>query len=153
MSVYKSRRKDAAAEFIAAARELRKVTIRIVKKFPSGYRWTITNNMLTLANEVYTNSIKANAIYIHKEMSEHDYELRHRYLMIAISSAEALLAEITFCYELVDDGNNFFATKADYTRAFQTWTTAGYNALQKIRGVAASDKKRWNGFCKKAKEE
>ena len=148
MSVYKSRRKDAAAEFIAAARELRKTTIRIVKKFPTGYRWTITNNMLTLANEVYTNALKANAIYVHKDMSEHDYELRHRYLVMAVSSAEALLGEITFCYELVDDGNNFFEDRAAYNKAFQTWTTAGNAALLKLRGVIGSDKKRWNTYRK-----
>lgn len=111
MSVYKSRRKDAAAEFIAVSRELRKATVRMVKKFPTSYRWVITNNMLTLANEVYTNALKANAIYVHKDMSEHDYELRHRYLVIAASSA-------------------------DYNRTFQTWTEAGNTALKKIRGGA-----------------
>ena len=77
MSVYKSRRKDAAAEFIAAARELRKVTVRIIKKFPTSYRWVVTNNMLELAGEVYTATLKANSIYVHKDMSEKDYELRH----------------------------------------------------------------------------
>ena len=62
MSVYKSRRKDAAAEFVAAARELRKVTVRIIKKFPTSYRWVVTNNMLELAGEVYTATLKANSI-------------------------------------------------------------------------------------------
>ncbi len=150
MSVYKSRRKDAAAQFIADARELRKVTIRVVKRFPTGYRWIITNNMLELANEVYTNALKANAIYVHKDMSGHDYELRHRYLVMAASSAEALLGEITFCYELVAEGNNFFENKGDYNQAFQTWTEAGNTALKKIRGVMESDKKRWNGYRQKA---
>ena len=149
MAVYKSRRKDATAEFISTARELRKITIRIIKRFPAGYRWIITNNMLTLANDVYTNSLKANAIYIHKDMSEHDYELRRRYLAMAISSAEALLGEITFCYELVSGGNNFFSDRGEYNHVFQVWTTAGNAALQKIRGVLNSDRKRWNGFCKK----
>ena len=152
MSVYKSRRKDAAAEFIAAARELRKVTVRIIKKFPTSYRWVVTNNMLELVGEVYTATLKANSIYVHKDMSEKDYELRHRYLVLAASSAEALLGEITFCYELVDDGNNFFESSADYNRVFQSWTTAGNTALKKIRGVIESDKKRWYGYRKKAEE-
>ena len=146
MSVYKSRRKDAAAEFIADARELRKVTIRAIKRFPVSYRWVVTNNMLTLATEVYTNTLKANSIYVHKDMSEHDYELRHRYLTMAISSTEALLGEITFCYELVDDGNNFFDSRAEYNKVFQNWTTVGNTALNKIRGVLNSDKKRWTSY-------
>ena len=45
MSVYKSRRKDAAAEFVALARKLRVETIQAVKKFPTSYRWIITNNL------------------------------------------------------------------------------------------------------------
>ena len=146
MSVYKSRRKDAAAEFISAARELRKVSIRYIKKFPKSYRWMITNNMLELAADIYTNTLKANSIYVHKSMSEHDYELRHRYLTIAEASAEALLGEMTFCYELVNEGNNFLGSKADCNRVFQTWTTAGNTALAKIRGVLGSDKKRWSSY-------
>lgn len=149
MSVYKSRRKDAAADFISLARELRKTTIRIIKKFPASYRWTVTNNMLTLAAEVYTFSIKGNAIYVHKDMSQQDFELRRRYLLMAASSADALLGEITFCYELVDEGNNFYDSKADYDKDFQTWTTVGNATLSKLRGIIESDKSRWASYCKK----
>lgn len=42
MSVYKSRRKDASAQFIADARELRRMTARAVKRFPSSYRYIVT---------------------------------------------------------------------------------------------------------------
>lgn len=38
MAVYKSRRKDAAAQFVADARELRKATVRIARKFPASYK-------------------------------------------------------------------------------------------------------------------
>ena len=38
MSVYKSRRKDAAAQFIVEARKLRRDTMRVVSKFPTSYR-------------------------------------------------------------------------------------------------------------------
>lgn len=85
-------------------------------------------------------------------MSEHDYELRHRYLMIACSSADAICGEITFCYEMVDAGNNFFAGKAEYEKAFQAWTTLANNALSRLRAVLESDKKRWNGYRRKAEE-
>lgn len=153
MSVYKSRRKDAAAEFISLSRRLRVATIQAVKKFPTSYRWIVTNNMLTLAAEVYTNAIKANSIYVHKDMSRHDFELRRRYLILAVSSAEALLGEITFCYEMVDTGNNFFEGKTDYNKLFQNWTTAGNDASKKLRAIADSDKKRWNNFRKKAEEQ
>ena len=52
MSVYKSRRKDASAQFIADARELRRMTARAVKRFPSSYRYIVTNGLTTQGNTV-----------------------------------------------------------------------------------------------------
>ena len=147
MSVYKSRRKDAAAQFVADARELRKFTVRTVRRFPKSYRDT-TNCLCELAREIYINALKGNAVYLHKDMSEHDYELRHRYLMIATSSADAICGEITFCYDLVDEGNNFFDSKQQYDAVFQTWTTLANTALSRLHGILDSDKKRWNTYRK-----
>lgn len=151
MAVYKSRRKDAAAQFVVDARELRKATVRIARKFPASYKYVTTGPLLQLASEVYMNALKGNSIYVHKDMSERDYELRHRYLASATASADALLGEITFCYELVDDGNNFFRNKEEYERTFQTWTTLANNALSRLRGVMDSDKRRWNGYMRDRK--
>ena len=55
MSVYKSRRKDASAQFIADARELRRMTARAVKRFPSSYRYIVTNGLLEMAREIVVN--------------------------------------------------------------------------------------------------
>ena len=87
MAVYKSRRKDAAAQFVADARELRKTTVRIARKFPASYKYVTTGPLLQLASEVYMNALKGNSIYVHKDMSERDYELRHRYLAAATTSS------------------------------------------------------------------
>lgn len=146
MSVYKTRRKDAAAEYISAARKLRLLTMLEVKKFPTSYRWIITNNLLELATDVYTNCVKANSVYVYKDMLDHDFELRHRYLMVAAASAEALLAEITFCYELISDGNNFYKSKEDYDKAFSRWTEQGNITLSKIKGLVSSDKQRYSKY-------
>lgn len=148
MSVYKSRRKDAAAQFIADARELRIITTRAVRRFPTSYRWIVTNNLLQLAVQVYTDCVRANAIYVHKDMTQHDFDLRHRYLTMAASAAEALLAEITFCYELVADGNNFFKNSEDYDRIFSRWTEQGNATLKRIRNLLNSDKQRFTGYQK-----
>ena len=148
MSVYKSRRQDASVIFIAAARDLRIITIHYIKKFPKSYRWMITNNMLSLATQIYNNTIKANSIYVHKNMSEEDYKLRHRYLNLAEADTKALLCEITFCYELVNEGNNFLGTKSNCDSIFQKWTNIGNIALSKIKAVKNSDKKRWVEFQK-----
>ena len=136
---------------MADARELRKATVRIARKFPASYKYVTTGPLLQLASEVYMNALKGNSIYVHKDMSERDYELRHRYLAAATASADALLGEITFCYELVDDGNNFFRNKEEYERTFQTWTTLANNALSRLRGVMDSNKRRWNGYMRDRK--
>lgn len=148
MSVYKSRRKDATAQFIVDARQLRLVTMRVVRRFPTSYRWIVTNNLLDLATQTYTDCIRANAIYVHKDMTQHDYDLRRRYLLMAATAAEALLGEITFCYELVSDGNNFFKNREEYDRIFRSWTEAGNTALKRIRAVMNSDKSRWSAYQK-----
>lgn len=108
--------------------------------------------MLELAGEIYTSCLKANAIYVHKDMSERDFELRHRYLTIAASAAEAFLGELTFLYELVDDGNNYFDSRADYDRVFQKWTEQGNTTLSKVRGVLNSDKQRYKNFQKRKED-
>lgn len=95
MSVYKSRRKDASAQFIADARELRRMTARAVKRFPSSYRYIVTNGLLEMAREIVVNAVKGNAVYLHKDLSQGDFDLRHRYLKMAEVTADAYLEEIT----------------------------------------------------------
>lgn len=128
------------------------MTIRIVRRFPKSYRYEVTNNLLTLAVDIYTNCVEANGIFIHKDMLENDFELRHRYLMIAATRADGLLGEITFAYELVDDGNNFFKNREEYERIFSGWTKQGNITLRRIRNLIDSDKRRYNSY-QKAKAE
>ena len=125
MSVYKSRRKDASAQFIADARELRRMTARAVKRFPSSYRYIVTNGLLEMAREIVVNSVKGNAVYLHKDLSQGDFDLRHRYLKMAEVTADAYLEEITFAFSLVDDGNSFFKNKAEYQKVFVAPHTGG----------------------------
>ena len=101
MSVYKSRRKDASAQFIADARELRRMTARAVKRFPSGYRYIVTNGLLEMAREIVVNAVKGNAVYLHKDLPQGDFDLRHRYLKMAEVTADAYLEEITFAFDTV----------------------------------------------------
>jgi hypothetical protein len=152
MSVYKSRRKDAAAQFIADAREAKKVTCRVVKRFPKSYRYVSTNKILELASEVVDKCRRGNAIFLHKDISQNDYELRRRWLRMAEGAADSLCGEITDLYEMVDDGNNFFKSREEYDRVFQNWIAACSTSLKRIRSVLASDQNRYRGY-QKAKAE
>lgn len=152
MSVYKSRRKDASAQFIADARELRRMTARAVKQFPSSYRYIVTNGLLEMAREIVVNAVKGNAVYLHKDLSQGDFDLRHRYLKMAEVTADAYLEEITFAFSLVDDGNNFFKNKDEYQKVFNGLTTQGNIVLKRLRKVIDSDKDRWRRYQKEKAE-
>lgn len=152
MSVYKSRRKDASAQFIADARELRRMTARAVKRFPSSYRYIVTNGLLEVAMEIVVNAVKGNAVYLHKDLSQGDFDLRHRYLKMAEVTADAYLEEITFAFSLVDDGNSFFKNKAEYQKVFNGLTSQGNTVLKRLRKVIDSDKDRWRRYQKEKAE-
>ena len=148
MSVYKSARAPASAEFLQITKELRKETMRIVRKFLKSYRWEITNGLLELVREIVVNCEKANDIFICKTLSENDYLTRHNLLLEAKCATRALRSEITFLYELVNDGNNYFKNRADYDRVFQAWIQLADDAYAKIRGLISSDKQRYEKILK-----
>lgn len=152
MSVYKSRRKDASAQFIADARELRRLTARAVKRFPSSYRYVVTNGLLEMAREIVVNSIKGNGIYLHKDLSPADYDLRHRYLKMAEVTTDAFLEEITFAFELVDSGNNFFKSKEEYEKVFSGLTAQGNTVLKRLRNLISTDQDRWRRYQREKAE-
>ena len=146
MSVYKTQRKEAVVQFLSDAKKLRITTIRIIKRFPTSYRWICTNKMLELAEEAYISCVRANDIYIGSGMDERDYDLRHRYFMKAYTAVEALLAEITFLYELVDDGNSIYKSRSDYDKAFYNWIEQGNITAKRIHNVIKSDKQRYKKY-------
>ena len=148
MSVYKSRRKDAAAQFIMDARELRKKTAQFVKRFPTSYRWITTNGLLEMGRNIFLNCVAGNEIFIHKDLPQQDFDLRHRYLKIAEATTASFLAELTFAYELVDKGNNFFDSKYDYEAAFSELTTIGNTLKKRLRSLLYSDKERYTRYQK-----
>lgn len=132
MSVYKTQRNKSEYEYVSLIRVLRLTSYRIIRKFPKSYRWLITNNMLDLVNDVHINIAKADAIKARGELTEKDQELRHRYFMIAYSDIVALGTEITFCYELISKGNNFYKDKNEYNRDFQTWISDLMKAAEEL---------------------
>lgn len=148
MSVYKSRRRDAAAQFITGVRELRIQTMRIAKKFPKGFRYLITDSILKLANDAYTSSVRANSVYMHQNMLQSEFELREYYLTGAISAVDALSSEISFCYSMLADGNNFFDNRAEYDGKFARWEEAAIVALNRLHALKESDKKRYRQYRK-----
>lgn len=143
MSVYKSQQRPAAVKFVAEARNFRKETILTLKRFPNSYRYIFTNKMLDLAADIYIGCTMANAIFVHKDMSAQEIELRRKCLTTAYAKTVALLCEISFCYEYVKQGNNFFKDGYDYGKRFENWIKAGNAVKSLIKGVIEADKRKF----------
>ena len=148
MSVYVSKRNQAKPEFLMIAQDLLIFTIKNVRRFPKSYHYPLTNDLLKLANEIHEYALKANAIYVHKNMTEEDFKLRERYITLAKSSLVALSGKLTVTFKLVNEGNNFFENKADYSYMFQKWVDLVNSELDKLKGLTESDRKRWKSYQK-----
>ena len=141
MSVYTSHRKISSLKYIQSAINTRKITMLVTKKFPKSYRWGLTNKILEMTQNIVINCSKANAIQIHIVK---DFYQRRKYLMEAYSQLNALKEEITFCYNLIDEGNNFFKSKEDYTKKFMNWEESVILTMRLIKGIINKDFKKWS---------
>ncbi len=144
MSVYKSRRALSKVQYVSKAIKFRETTIRIVKRFPKSYRYVITNNLLATVTKIHHHVVEANAIYMHRLMDEKDYELRHRYLTMALGEVDAALTDITMCDTLLanDNDGNTFKDKETRRRTFYNWVADANELRLLIKGVIDNDKKR-----------
>ena len=148
MSVYKSRRKDASAEFITDLRALRLETMRVVRRFPASYRWIITNKLLELAQTAYIDGLRGNNIFLNQYTTREDFLKRRGFLLDARTAVDAILGEITFCYELISQGNNFFENRAEYDRLFSQWTEAGNRAYSRLKTLLEKEAERFRNIQK-----
>lgn len=148
MAVYESKRQPARSEFLNIANELEIYTITNVSRFPKSYRYSLTNEILKLSNEVHEYVHKANAIFVHKNMSEDDFKMRSRFITAAKSSLVALSGRLSIAFKIVDKGNNFYAGKSDYSKVFQSWIDLVNKELDLLKGLSESDKKRYKEYQK-----
>lgn len=144
MSVFKSQRNEAVAEFLKATSAVHLESMRMIKKFPKSYRWMITNNMLELAQKAFLFAVRANSIYIYKQMDPNDFDLRHHYFIKSAGCLDALSAEINVIYVLMKDDGNVFKSKSERDKAFFNWIKLVSRAAQLIKGVIKSDKGRYD---------
>ena len=161
MSVYKSERTESKVRFLYVARELKKETIRITRKFPKSYYKGTVLPLLDLANEVFISCFKANKIFLGVNIDEHDYDLRHRYFRIAQSNLSAFIAELTLCYEFVKEGENFLGRKnkdgkvpsIEKDRVFKNWVSIANELEKLLAAVVKSDRERMKKYLESDKRK
>lgn len=149
MSVYASQRNESKAEFIRVAQELATYTLEQIKKFPKSYRFCLTNDIVRLAMEIHEDVLRANSIYIYKNMSESEFNLREEYFLKARSAIFALSSMLTITFSLVLKGNNFFGNKKKTSGIFKEWARLLNYEAALVKGIIESDKKRYKKYQNK----
>lgn len=149
MSVYASQRNESKAEFIRVAQELATYTLEQIKKFPKSYRFCLTNDIVRLAMEIHEDVLRANLIYIYKNMSESEFNLREEYFLKARSAIFALSSMLTITFSLVLKGNNFFGNKKKTSGIFKEWARLLNYEAALVKGIIESDKKRYKKYQNK----
>ncbi len=148
MSVYKSKRNVSKIEFIKIGQQINVYTIEQIKKFPKSYRFTIVNDLYRLSTEIHENVLRANAIYMHKNMEKSEYLLRRTFLFKAKSAIFAMSGLLTVVFDMLLKGNNFLGNKEKMSNIFQEWARLLNLEHRLIKGVIESDQKRWKNFQK-----
>lgn len=149
MSVYASQRNESKAEFIKVAQELATYTLEQVKKFPKSYRFCLTNDIVRLAMEIHEDVLRANSIFIYKNMSESEFNLREEYFIKARSAIFALSSMLTITFSLVLKGNNFLGNKKKMSGIFKEWARLLNFEAALVKGIIESDKKRYKRYQSK----
>lgn len=149
MSVYASKRNESKAEFIRVAQELATYTLEQTKKFPKSYRFCLTNDIVRLALEIHENVLRANSIYIYKNMSESEFNIREEYFIKARSAIFALSSMLTITFSLVLKGNNFLGDKKKTSGIFKEWARLLNFEAALVKGIIESDKKRYKKYQSK----
>lgn len=149
MSVYASQRNESKAEFIRVAQELATYTLEQIKKFPKSYRFCLTNDIVRLAMEIHEDVLRANSIYIYKNMSESEFNLREEYFLKARLAIFALSSMLTITFSLVLKGNNFFGNKKKTSGIFKEWARLLNYEAALVKGIIESDKKRYKKYQNK----
>lgn len=149
MSVYKSRRGTSTMEFIRVGQQLATYTMEQIKKFPKSYKFNLVSDLYRLSSEIHENVLRANAIYVSKNMEEVDFLLRRKYLLQAKSSVFAMTGLLTVTFNLMMKGNNFLGDKDRMSNMFQEWARLLNLEHKLIKGVIESDKKKWKSYKSK----
>ena len=153
MSVYASQRQVSKVEFIANATKLVIYSLEQTNKFPKSMKFSVTNEIIKLAHEIHQNTLKANSVYVHKGMTEMEFQMRKKYLFQARASIFALSSLLTIVFEMLLKGNNFMGDKRKTAKVFKEWARLLNYEARLLKGVIDSDRKRYKDFQKKKKTE
>ena len=130
MSVIKSKRGVADAEFIHTARELQIFSIRKCVDFPKRYTFYVGQYIARMSCEIYDNVVRANHVFPEKQK---DAQKRREYFHNALYACYSMVSQIELADEL------FGIEENDLNK----WSALLDREIRLIEGVVQKDKDRY----------
>lgn len=137
MSVVESERGETKMAWWKSITKLNAYTIKAVtneKVIPKRYRWIISQHIMDSANNMLTNAIKANSVYVKEEFKQSDYELRRKFQKLAYAETHTMLTLIDVAYKT-------FGTITDHKH--KTWIGLILLAQSDLKNWIENDSKRY----------
>lgn len=134
MSVPVSKRGETQLAWYNSIVKLNAYTIKAVtneKVIPKRYRWVIAQKIIDSANDMLTNAIKANSVYVKVKV---DFDLRRSYQQKAMAETHALLTLIDIAYQTYESISDHKHT---------TWVNLILAAQKDLKNWIENDSKRY----------
>lgn len=133
MSVIQSKRKESELEFLKLLRDIEAIFIRMSVNKPRKYKH-ILDKMIDMSMEALNYAKTANSIYVENQLQ---FDTRQTYFKQSIAKVYAISSQIeilrdVFRKECISDGQ------------LKELSKKSWDAIKCLKGVIATDKKRWN---------
>lgn len=140
MSVLQSKRGESVMQFLETARELEIYTIKQCAKFPKRFMFLITNDIVSLAKEVYNNVKSTNSIY---PTNAAEVQMRANHIIKANCALQCLLSQLDIAREFIRHTD---ADKPLKSTIWQTWANLIATEARLLSALRKSDKERYKGL-------
>jgi len=103
-------------------------------------------DIMRLGLEIHEDVMRANAIYLHKNISEEEYKQREAYLTQAKTAIFALSSLLSVTLTFILQGNNFFGSKDDAAKIFEHWGELLNQEAGLVKALMTSDADRYKKY-------
>lgn len=152
MSVPVKNRKDNVMAYIKKGSDLYMRTITIFSKIEKTYPEMI-GNLKDLSNQYFINAYMADKTYIEKISTREKFNIRQKYLDVAIASIYGYRAELNLLYSIMRRGDSRLGNKKELEDKFRKTADIVNEITRLILGVKDSDKNRWEQWHPSRKQQ
>lgn len=152
MSVPIKNRKPNAMEYVKKGSDLYMKTVDTFSKVEKTYP-EIVGSLKELANNYFVNAYMADKTYIDSTSTKEKFNMRQKYLDIAISSIYGYKAQLNLLFKIMKRGDSRLGNKKEMEGKFQRVADVVNEGCKLILGIKDSDKNRWEQWHPSKKQQ